>query len=68
MKVKNEYHWLFLTKPFDLEGLVVGGTFKIFTARLGLSVRIFQIYFQKKGKFSLVFVFQGDTESAFIHI
>ena len=47
LSLSNDYHWPFPTKPFDLEGLVQGVTFKILTARPGLSVRISQIHFKK---------------------
>ena len=46
-EIENDYYWLLLTKPFWIGRIGLGVPFKIFTARLGLSVRISQIHFQK---------------------
>ena len=47
MKIENDYHWLIPTKPLLNWKDWSRGTIQDLTARLGLSVRISPMLFQK---------------------
>ena len=70
LKFENDYHWPFPIKHFDL-GRV---PFKIFTASLGLSVRISKMHFQKNFKksrsisLSLNLYFLSQSPFFFLHL